>query len=365
MRSDPYITGMQRSGKSWLRLPLVFVAACLAHGCGEPKATLQSHSVKQDTTVAAPPESGESPAAEPIPPETARRRVVVVPGRSRLHPELVHRALSQALRDNGFEVLKHSDLPRADMILVVVCDAQATTPWGGIPCEKVWLRYTVMGPRRQTIKAGQDWATHADPVRETADLEALNRVSRSVARTLTALAAQLPPTIPSRGQQAPPRPASTPQLRSLACLPFRNKTGRADLDGWCESLASIAVQEFKRAEAYRIVERARLGEILKEDDIAAAIDSSPDAVEKVAERLGVDLLLVGEVAFRPNGDLAISGRVVTAKQAEVQQAIYVAGPVRRVDQVEQAFRQELLRPVRPVPDWIATQLRRLEATPTK
>ncbi len=291
-----------------------------------------------------------------------RRRVVVIASHTGPGAEAVERALGQALDKQGLEVLDTSKVDQADLVVAVTAAVRTGDQWGGIPSQQVLLRYDLLDARKRTpIRSGADWASYADPVAQRRVAGALRGAADRLSRKLISVVRDLPP--PSPAETAAPKPAPAAEKAvsiSLACLPFRNATHRRQLDGWCESLASIAAQEFKRVKTYRIVERARLADILKEDDIAAAIDTSPGAVRRVAQKLGVDLLLVGEASLRPNGDLVISARMVKAKDAEVQQVIYAAGPAASVDRLEQSFRHQL---VKPTVGWVSRQLDHLNRAP--
>ncbi len=350
---------MQEGTGFWVRLgwACVSAGACIWVGCAAPESSVQTVADKQTKTV----EPQREPPPEPAEPPPPKRKLVVVAPPMSPDAEAIERSMGQALRRRGFEILPGSDTDRADLVVAVISAAKEDGSWGGIPSQKVLLRYTLFDARRKALKSGQDWASYADAVPQRAVAGALSKVAERLSRRLERVIGTLPPPPPKPDKPlARTDPTKGPQQTSLACLPFRNATQQSQLNGWCETLASIAAQEYKRLSRYRVVERARLREILKDEDITAAIDTSPEAIQRVAKKLGVELLLVGEVAIRPNGDLIISARTVRAKDAEIQHVIYTAAPVQQVDRLEQSYRRQLGKPIA---GWITRELDQLRQAP--
>lgn len=270
----------------------------------------------------------------------------------------VTEAVSRALKEQRLRLAGDQEDNRVDLIVMLVSSERSAGAWGGIPSREVLLRYELIDARsREPLCTGVDSARYADPSPARAIDGALRRAAQNIARKIRGKVAQLPPP----AEEAPAVTVARPEAETaLACLPFKNATGQRQLDGWCESLAAIAAQELRRLGTYRIVERARLRDVFQERELAAAIETSPGAVRQVARQLGVDLLMVGEVARRPDGDLAISARIVTADGAEVQRVIYAAGSPNRVDALELAFRHQV---VSPRPGWVTRQLDQLRRAP--
>ncbi len=332
--------------------PLVFVAAAVSVGCE------QQNTLERPARTETPREADARPQREPVAPAPLRRRVVVLAASSPPGPQAVEQAVSHALQQRGFEPLPGDRAAHADLIVAVWSATRPTDAWGGMPTRQVMLRCVVLDPVQRTpLHRDVDSGGYADSTDQAAMLGALRKAADNLARRLAARVARMGPPAP-----APPpvvEPAAEPVV-PLAVVPFRNATNRADLSGWCESLASIAAQEFARAKKYRIVERARLGEVLKDADVAAAMGADAGAIRRMGEQLGVELLLVGEVAVRPDGELAISARLVDARTAEVRRIIHAAGPAAAVDALEQAFRCQLQAPR---DTWILQQLDQLGQAP--
>ena len=219
------------------------------------------------------------------------------------------------------------------------------------------LRYALLDAGRRTrIETGVDSASFADPTAASAKQGALRKAADNIARRLSVTVSRLP--APAALPPAPPPPPAA--VISLAALPFRNATGRADLIGWCETLAALAAQDLTATGLYRVVERARLSEVLKEADMSAVIGQSGDALAQVGRKLEVELLLVGEVALRPDGQLAITARFVRSSDAQVERAIAANGPPARTAELEAQFRRQLPRPA---VDWVTLEIEQLRQMP--
>ncbi len=336
----------------------VLMTGCLTAwtGCAAPEANVQTQQVTEQTRVERKVETPVAPAV----PALGSLRIAVRACEARPGAELVERAVGKALREAGIHVLGPADALDADLTVVVASAVRRGPSWGGMPSHEVLLRYHLLDATRKLRHKGVGWGSCADAVAERAIRRALDKTADIAARKLRAAIAQLPP-LPRRKPDAKSPTPRAPSL-SLACLPIRNATGRSQLDGWCEALASIAAQEFKRLGRHRIVERARLQEILHERDVREILAGAPGAAQRVGRKLGVDLLLVGEVAFRPNGDLLLSARLVRSTDASIQHVVIAARPPSQSTALERDFCRQLAKPTA---GWVHEQMDQLDREPVR
>lgn len=338
----------------------VLVGMCILSGCGPIKPDVrQTQETKQETVVERQVETPPQPA-EPARP---KHRLLVVAAESPPGAQAVEDAMTRSLEKRGYALVDPSKTTQADLVVTIASAARKGGSWGGIPSYEVMLRFTLLDPgQRAPLAEGVDSARYADPSAQRGLLGALSRVAGNLARKIDTAIDRLPPQVARRSVDVrrPAKDEPAVPAVSLACLPFRNATNRPQLDGWCQTLSSIAAGEFNRLRMYRIVERTRLQEIIGDADIINAVQGGQGAMRRVGEKLGVDMLLVGEVALRPNGELAISARVVNGKNAEVRQVIIATGPAAQVDRLERAFRRRLARPVA---GWVNRQLDELRRAP--
>jgi TolB-like protein len=265
-------------------------------------------------------------------------------------------ALSEVLARRGVQVIDRPD-GGAHLIVAVWGSNRSAGSWNGIPLEQVSLRYALLDARAQRrIGAGVDAMSFADPTVESARAGALRRAADSAARRIITNMRQLP--APEPLPEAAPR-AQVAQL-SIAALPFYNATRRPELSGWCETLSAIAAQELTACGRFRVVERARLGEVLKEDDLASALGANPTDVSEMGKRLGVDLLLVGELAVRPDAQLSLTARFVQSSDGQIRQSIIATAPAARTNDLELQLRRQLPQQTE---DWILRELEQLRQAP--
>jgi TolB-like protein len=282
------------------------------------------------------------------------RRLSIVVAETGASPgaEAVERVMLWAFSELGLDAIGSADATPADLTLLIRYAARRGSMWGGIPSREILLELNVYDERApDSLGRLVESASFADPQAERAESGALTQA----AARLASRADRVLRSLPEEFQVAPPPAASPPTSAegTVACLPIRNSTGRPALDGWCESLAAVAAEEYQRSGRYKIVERARLREVVADADVVAVVGGSADAMRRVSDKLGVDLLLVGETALRPDGNLVVSARLVMAQSAEVLHVVVVADRPDRIDPLEAAFRRKLRRPV---VGWLADRI---------
>jgi hypothetical protein len=338
--------------KNQLSAGLVLIAVlCVVIACEQPSPPVAPIDDRQDRTLVAESTIAIQSSA-PLPHKVGL--VIQEPG---ANGAVALTVIAEALARNGVEVVQGSPAGRTHLVIAMWCATRAGDAWGGIPMQQAQLRYAMLNARsHDRLGAGTESASYADPTVASARLGAMRKAAENAARRIVVSMRQLPPPEPLL--QSPAVAERAPL--SVAALPFHNATGRADLTGWCETLSAIGAQELVASGRYRVVERSRLNEVLKEVDLTGLFAAAPSNMSDLGRQIGVDLLLVGELAIRPDGPLALTARFVQSSDGQVRQVIIAAAPVSRTNDLEAQFRRQLPRPVE---DWIVSELEQLELAP--
>ena len=135
-----------------------------------------------------------------------------------------------------------------------------------------------------------------------------------LAATLFALASLLP--VPALAE-AP----------TLAIADLDNDTGDPSFDAAGPGLASILITRFARTESVRVVERARLRDVLDEIELGASGVVDPATAAEAGKLLGADYVVLGSIFTVRLPAIAVSVRVVAVETGEVVVAEQVSGEV--------------------------------------
>jgi len=278
-------------------------------------------------------------------------RILVIAARCSVPEDTVESEVQTALARRGMQGVDVWHAEDADAVMLVAAKQGRPARWGNMPSCELVLRYVVLDARRQTVlMTEQASASSSELTAEAAILTALRAAAAEAAgRALrAAVRLDLPAERPSAGQPVPEA-----QPPAVACLPFFNGTKRADLDGWCRHLPSLAAQELKRSGRYRLVEWERLPDVLKEEDLRNVLGGDADAARLVGTRFHADWLLLGEVGLLPDGRYSITARLVRTADAQYE-------PFNASDRDYQAAERAFLRRLsKPVPPWAEERLRGL------
>ncbi len=271
--------------------------------------------------------------------------------------ENLRTVFAEALGRQGVQVAQDARPEQCHVVLVSWCSTRAGEPWGGIPMQQGQFRFALLDARsHDRLGTGVDSASYADPTPGSARQGAIRRAAENAARRVATMLRALPAPEPL----APAPVGEPPKLVSVAALPFHNATARPELNGWCGALCAMAVQDLVASGQYRVVERSRLGDVLKEVDLADMLSSTPANMSDLGQRIGVELLLVGEVAVRPDGALVLTARFVQSSDGQVAQAITASAPPARTSDLEAQFRRQLPRRAM---DWISAEIEQLRQAP--
>ena len=332
---------------------LMFAAgACGLSGCAERERPVVQSSAESRREIRA-----TGPMEVSV--EIARQfSVVVIDSRGPLPAERVTSAILSRLASRGLAVSSDSRPDENDLVVLIRSDTRVGAVWGGVPTREVLLEYRLFDARQaEPLAEGAGVARFAERSADEALAGALNKASDILVRKLIRSVVMLPEAFRS----APPAVAQLPEgMPTLACIPFHNASGRADLDGWCKTLASLGAAAFQRSGRFEIKERARLKDLVADQDVVAVLGGQSDAARRVGTDLGVSRLLVGEVALRPDGVLVVTARLLRVDDAGVEHVIVVADSPTQVARLEAEFQRQLDRPM---PGWIAKQLERASASP--
>lgn len=264
-------------------------------------------------------------------------------------------AISSGLAKRGMETIGGRPPDERDLAVLVRVAVREGAVWGGIPSREVLLECWLFDIREQsplaTVSSSARVAERSpDDAAQAALKKASEKVSERIVKALIGL--------PVEFRSVPPDAVEAPvEAMSLACLPFHNGSGRKELDGWCKSLASIAASTYQRSGRFQVKERARLSDLVGEQDVVAVLGGQSDAAKKLGSDLEVSRLLVGEVALRPDGALVVTGRLVRVEDSGIEQVIVVAGSHAQVERLESSFQRRLDRSML---GWIAERIDQVE-----
>jgi TolB-like protein len=136
-----------------------------------------------------------------------------------------------------------------------------------------------------------------------------------------------------------PRPAvaATP----LAVLDFDNNSGDARYDPLGRGLAAMMVTDLGEVPALRLVERARLQDLLDELDRQQTPHFDPATAQDIGRLVGAEYVLIGSiVALSPQ--VRLDTRIVQVATGEVVKTAQVTGRENRLFELQQKLADELL-----------------------
>lgn len=341
--------GGRRRNRRKLTASCLLLTAIVA-GCGDRNRTAFQSSDFQSKSE----RPRETPMDESMPIDR-RLCVMVVGDAAPLEPVRVISAIASLLTDRGIVVSTDAYPDESRLVALIRVVVREGAVWGGIPSREVLLEFQLFDSRRvDALAIGSSTARVAERSPEEAALGAFGKASKQLTNHIVRALAGLP----AEFRTAPSDAAlPTPGDVTLACLPFHNATDRPDMDGWCKTLASLAAAAYQRSGRYLVKERARLRDLVGEQDVVAVLGGQSDAAKKLGSDLEVSRLLVGEVAYRPDGSLVVTARLVRVENSGVEQVIVVTGSPRQVERLESAFQRRLDRSML---GWIADRIDQVE-----
>lgn len=133
---------------------------------------------------------------------------------------------------------------------------------------------------------------------------------------------------------------ATPGRRTVGVTPFRVSATDRATTALGFALADLLATDLARSGRIQLVERARLGEVLRELDLAKSGRVDSASAPRVGRLLAADELLIGALDTMPRGEIRLGVRVANVATGVVTQAIDARAPIAEILSAEKtlAFR---------------------------
>ena len=114
---------------------------------------------------------------------------------------------------------------------------------------------------------------------------------------------------------------------TIAVTPFRVEFRSTNLDALGFAIADLITTDLSRSAQLQLVERARLGDVLREQDFGRSgrVDSS--TAPQIGKLLRADRLVLGSLDTLPSGDLRLGIRIAEVSTGVLQQALDARAPL--------------------------------------
>jgi len=132
------------------------------------------------------------------------------------------------------------------------------------------------------------------------------------------------------------RGAGTISRGTLGVTPFRIVGGDARLTSLGFALADLLVTDLSSSAQLQLVERARLGEVLRELDLGRSTKVDSSTVPRVGQLLRARRLVLGSLDTLPSGELRVSARIADVETGVLEQALDARAPFSDVLAAEKA-----------------------------
>lgn len=124
---------------------------------------------------------------------------------------------------------------------------------------------------------------------------------------------------------------------ALGVTPFRLSSSDARLTALGYALADLLVTDLSRSSQLQLVERSRLGDVLRELDLAKSGRVDSASAPRVGQLLKARRLVLGTIDTMPNGDLRLSARIADVETGVLEQAFDARAPLADVLSAEKAI----------------------------
>jgi TolB-like protein len=134
-----------------------------------------------------------------------------------------------------------------------------------------------------------------------------------------------------------PSGAPRPEATVLGVVPFQVAARDTLLEPLSYGLAELLATDLARSQRLTLVERARLGEVLRELDLASsgAVDST--SAPRVGRLLEARRLVLGALRRAPSGDVLFQARVSDVATGRIDTALVATAPLADVLAAEKAI----------------------------
>jgi TolB-like protein len=124
---------------------------------------------------------------------------------------------------------------------------------------------------------------------------------------------------------------------TIAVTPFRVEFRNTNLDALGFAIADLITTDLSRSAQLQLVERARLGDVLREQDFGRSGRVDSATAPKVGKLLRADRLVLGSLDTMPNGELRLGIRVAEVSTGVLQQALDARAPLADILEAEKAL----------------------------
>ncbi len=114
---------------------------------------------------------------------------------------------------------------------------------------------------------------------------------------------------------------------TLGIPPFQWNGEAGRLSALAYAMADLLVTDLAQSAQLQLVERARLGEVLQEIDLAGAGRVDSVTAPRVGRLLGAQRLILGTLDTLPNGDLRLSARLADVATGLIEQTFDARAPL--------------------------------------
>ena len=127
---------------------------------------------------------------------------------------------------------------------------------------------------------------------------------------------------------------------AIAVPPFRWSGEDPRLTALGFAIADLLITDLSRSSQLQLVERARLGDVLREIDLAGAGRVDSASAPRVGQLIGARRLILGSVDTLPNGEFRVGVRVADVATGLLEQALDARAPATDLLEAEKviAFR---------------------------
>ncbi len=132
------------------------------------------------------------------------------------------------------------------------------------------------------------------------------------------------------------------RARTLAVLNFDNNTGSADYDAMGRGLAAMMISDLAVSPALRLVERERMADVLKEQQMQQSAMFDSTTAVKAGRLLGAEFVATGSLAAALP-ELRIDMRVIRVETGEIVKTARVTGPEDKLFELERQLADRVLK----------------------
>lgn len=143
----------------------------------------------------------------------------------------------------------------------------------------------------------------------------------------------------ARAQMAQERAAvaDTMSRTTIAVTPFQVAARNSSLDALGFAIADLITTDLSRSARLQLVERSRLGDILREQELSRGGRVDSTTAPRVGRLLRADRLILGSLDTMPNGDLRVGVRLAEVQTGLLQQALDARAPLADILEAEKTL----------------------------